>query len=112
MRYVPSLPPPITVPEETGEVHALTAVKPAKRVQQRSLAPLVKQHFAPREPAPEVEKAAPADIQPDRRLNEERRKYCRRAAQQPVLIDLRPGGDRRRRSQRMTDVATSIDEEA
>jgi len=112
MRYVPSLPPPITAPEETGEVHGLTAIRPAKPVQQRTLVPLVKQRFAPREPAAEAEKAKPADRQTDQRSNEDRRTYRRRVSQQPVLLDLRPGGDRRRRSQRITDVATSIDEEA
>jgi len=112
MRYVPSLPPSITAPEETGEVHAMAAVRPAKPVQQRTLVPLVKQRSAPREPSAKAGQTAPADRQTDQRSNEERRKYSRRASQQPVLIDLRPGGDRRRRNQRITDVTTSIDEEA
>lgn len=112
MRYVPSLPPPITAPEETGEVHGLTAVRPAKPVQQRTLVPLVKQRFAPRESSAPVGQAVPANRKTDQRSNEERRKYRRRVSQQPMLLDLRPGGDRRRHNQRITDIATSIDEEA
>lgn len=112
MRYVPSLPPPVAVPEETGEVHGLTAVRPAKPVQQRSLVPLVKQRFAPRGAASPAGQKAAGARQAELRSHEDRRKYCRRVSQERVLIDLRPGVDRRRRSQRATDIATSIDEEA
>lgn len=111
MRYVPSLPPPLTAPEDTGELQALAAVNPAKPVRQRTLVPMVKQNFAQREPAEAAQLAPPAS-QIERRAGADRRVYCRRVQHQPVLLDLRPGVDRRRRSQRKTDIATSIDEEA
>jgi hypothetical protein len=111
MRYVPNLPPPLTAPEETGELHALAAVKPVKPVQQRTLVPIVKQRFAEREPT-EGGQIAPTGSEIERRTGADRRTYCRRIQHQPVLLDLRPGVDRRHRSQRKTDIATSIDEEA
>jgi hypothetical protein len=111
MRYVPSLPPPLAAPEETGELQAVGAVNPAKPVRQRTLVPMVKQHFAEREPG-EGGQIAPTGSEIERRAGADRRVYCRRIQQQPVLADLRPGVDRRRRSQRKTDIATSIDEEA
>ncbi len=45
-------------------------------------------------------------------FQEERRKAVRRVSRQPVLVELRSGLDRRRRSLREGDIVEHIDEEA
>lgn len=109
MKYVPSLPPPVTGLEVWRDVRALTAVRrtaAAKPVQPRTLSPQV---IPPRgevavEPMQEVERREP--------VQESRRKYCRRISHQPILEELRSGVERRKNRQRGSDETDHIDEEA
>jgi hypothetical protein len=78
-------------------------------VQKRTLPPLVSYpHYAqsetPPEPVGEIEKRQTF-------FQEDRRTYCRRVAQQPILEELRSGVDRRKHSQRGGDIMNHIDEE-
>lgn len=107
MKYVPSLPPPSGV-ENRREVWGLGAVKPARRVEPRTLPPLVtQQHGASQEvaakPVMENDMREPAQ--------ESRRKYCRRVSHQPMLEELRSGLERRRHQQRGSDDTEHVDEE-
>lgn len=108
MKYVPSLPPPVTGIEAWRDARALTAVKrtaAAKPVQPRTLQPLVipPHGQAAVEPLQEVEKREPE--------HESRRKYCRRVHHQPMLEELRSGVERRKNRQRGDDDIDHIDEE-
>jgi hypothetical protein len=108
MKYVPSLPPPLTGAVDRYEWRALPRVQATHPVQPRSLPPLVFQRRR-REPL------RAAVEQPERRhdphVNGERRSYCRRTEHLPVLLELRSGIDRRRHAQRATDHAEHVDEE-
>ena len=109
MKYVPSLPPPVTVPGEGYGVKALTRVRSTKPVQPRTLPPLVvqphKQPVAPPEPIPHDERR---HAEP---LPEERRAYCRRTNHLLVLEELRSAIERRQHKHRGTDATEHIDEE-
>jgi hypothetical protein len=107
MKYVPSL-PPVSGVENRREVHALSAVKPVKRVQPRTLPPLVIQPHASHQKA-----AAESTRENEKReaAQESRRKYCRRVSHQPMLEELRSGLERRRHQQRGSDDTEHINEE-
>ena len=103
MRYVSSFPPPVKSPN-TRQVGGLTAVRAVKPVQLQ-------------EPNFELQTAQKEAV----RLEEERqrrsegqfvdrRMVCRRVTQRPVLVELRSGMERRRRSQREGDPVDHIDE--
>lgn len=89
MRFASSIPPatPTTEPRQVASLIGVHAVKP---VQERA--------------QPEVESAAAREealrrIEEQQRRNlpaQDRRKYCRRAQNLPVLVELRSGVDRRR----------------
>jgi hypothetical protein len=107
MKYVPSL-PPVSGVENRREVSALFAVKPVKRVQPRTLPPLVIQPHATHQ------EAAAEPVRKDERrepVQESRRKYCRRVSHQPMLEELRSGLERRRHQQRGSDGTEHIDEQ-
>jgi hypothetical protein len=114
MKYVPSLPPVVTGVTDRLDVYALTRVKPVKPVQERTLVPLVVHPHGEVKDKP----GASEDVaeQPVRRhdphLQGERRVYCRRVKQQPILIELRSGPDRRRHNQRGSDTLDHVDVEA
>jgi hypothetical protein len=103
MRYVSSIPPPPKSPN-TRQVGGLTAVRSVKAVQLQE--PNVDQQAVQREAVRlEEERQRRSEGQfPDRR------KICRRVTQQPVLVELRSGVERRRRSQREGDPVDHIDE--
>lgn len=110
MKYVPSLPPPITAPADSFGVKALTRVKSVRPVQERTLPPLVTQRH-------NYSEAPPDTIQHDERrhaepLPEERRVCCRRINHLPVMEELRSAIERRRHKQRGSDSTEHIDEEA
>lgn len=109
MKYVPSLPPPVSGIEDWRQKRALAAVRRTKPVQPRTLPPLVIQPHrshqdVAEEPVQEVERRELA--------HEERRKYCRRISRQPMLEELRSGVERRHNRQRGDDDVDHIDEEA
>lgn len=111
MRNVPSIPPPVAVPEEAGEVRQIAQARPVKPVSERSISPLVVTHFRPAE----SEQAMPGESQPSpsRRGEADRRKYCRRLDQKPErLMDTRTGLERRRRNRRGDDIRTNVEEKA
>jgi len=105
MRFVSSL-PPVSMSPTTRQVGALTridAVKPissgdqavptvGQQAPRQETTPLVKQQYQRAEPF------------------EDRRKICRRVSQQPVLVELRSGPDRRRHNMRADDLVDHIDE--
>lgn len=108
MKYVPSLPPPVSGIEDWRAKRALAAVRRARPVQPRTLPPLVIQPHRPpheaAEPVQEIERREP--------VRESRRKYCRRISHQPILEELRSGVERRKNRQRGSDDTDHIDEEA
>ena len=108
MRFVPSLPPPITVAKEGLELKALARVKPAKPVQARTLPPLVVQRHA-RSEAPR-DHTGQQERRHDAQVHGERRTYCRRIEHLPILVELRSGIDRRRQKQRGGDLTEHVDE--
>lgn len=109
MRFVPSLPPPITVAIDGLEVKALTRVKPVKPVQARTLPPLVVQRHALLEASSDL--TGQQEKRHDTHMHGERRTYCRRIEHLPILVGLRSGTDRRRHKQRGEDATEHVDEE-
>lgn len=108
MKYVPSLPPPITGVADKWAINGVSRVKPTKPVQERTLPPLVTypqyaQHETPPGSIEETERRHKEPFQ-------ERRMYCRRVAHQPILEELRSGVERRRNRQRGGDLTDHIDE--
>ena len=107
MRIVPSL-PPVTKSPNTRQPQELTRIHAVKPVQlQEQTVPNVEQHSAHQEAARLVEQQRHHEGP-----FEDRRKVCRRVAQQAVLVDLRSGLDRRRHNQREDDLVDHIDETA
>lgn len=109
MKYVPSLPPPVTGVPDRVEVQALAVVGPARPVQPRSLPPLVTRrsnpvHSTPTETALKLEKRVAEPLHQDRRV------YCRRFLPHSPLIELRSSTGRRKIKQRGDDKADNIDE--
>ncbi len=107
MRYVTSLPPVPTSPN-TRQVGGLTRVQAVKPLQTGDQAVPIVQNRSPRqEPAPPVvlqrQHSGPF---------EDRRKACRRSRQQPVLVELRSGVERRRHNMRADDIVDHVDETA
>lgn len=108
MQYVPLDLPPSHPPDERGTQRVVPA-QVAKDATASPVAPIAfnfkpqeKRHRAP---------AAAAEAHAFRERSEgERRKYCRRLHNTPVLYDIRVMIDRRKRNQRKTDLTTSIDE--
>jgi hypothetical protein len=114
MKYVPSLPPPVSGVEDRREVQALAAVKPSKRVQPRTLPPLLIQpHGVHQENVAGLQRETAAKQAEKRRepIQESRRKYCRRVSHQTMLEELRSGLERRHHRQRENDTAEHIDEQ-
>jgi hypothetical protein len=114
MKYVPSLPPPASVPTDRWENDGLTAVRPVKPVQERSLPPLIFHRRPRRQAEPEAEPVPAGEVEKRHAtpLPEERRSCCRRTLHQTIPMELRSGTDRRRHNQRKTDSTEHIDEEA
>ncbi|MDP2693268.1 MAG: hypothetical protein Q8O58_00130 [Gallionella sp.] len=115
MKYVPSLPPPVTSARAELRVEALTGIKPARPVKARTRPPPTLQpherHVAPPEVAGKEEAAGKEEKRHDPHVHGERRLYCRRLERLPMLVELRSEIDRRRRNQRASDIAEHIDVE-
>ena len=105
MHIVPSL-PPVTKSPNTRQVGGLTAIHSVKAVQfEEAAVPVVEQQSVQQETARLVEQQRHHEGP-----FEDRRKYCRRVAQQAVLEDLRSGLDRRRHNLRADGLVDHIDE--
>lgn len=111
MKYVPSLPPVAAGAPEALDVHAMSGVKAAKPVQERTLPPLVMQRHAHSGAAP-AELAGHPERRHDPHVQGERRTYCRRVEHLPVLVELRSGMERRHHTQRKGDATEHVDEQA
>ncbi len=110
MKYVPSLPPLVTGPADSLDVYALSSVKAAKPVQERTLPPLVVHRQMQFDAAPsEITKRQ--ERRNDPHVQGERRTYCRRIDHPSLLAELRSRMERRRRKQRMNDTMEHVDEE-
>lgn len=110
MKYVPSLPPVATGATDSLDVYALSSVKPAKPVQERTLPPLVVHRQVQFDAAP-PEIAEQQAKHRDTHVQAERRTYCRRIEHLPLLVELRSRMERRRHKQRMDDTTEHVDEE-
>ena len=107
MKYVPSLPPPVTGVGAGLEVKALAGIKRVKPVQARTLPPLVVQpHTRHETPAVTAKKE---EKRHDPHVHGERRIYCRRIEHLPILVELRSGMERRRHNQRADDITEHVD---
>jgi len=107
MRYVPSLPPPFTVVTDRWGIAPTARVGPVKRVEERTIPPLVfqqRRHVQP-ELLPEPGAANPHA----QTFQEDRRSCCRRVTHLPILEEFRSGVDRRRRNQRRGDETEHVD---
>jgi len=105
MRTIPSLPPPIAVPEEGPEVKALGASRAARRVTEPAKPPRVVSRYTP---LPQREES-----KEEHRSGEDRRKLCRRLDKNiHPLMDTRADMDRRCRNRREADIKTNVEEEA
>lgn len=104
----------VAVPKKTDdtEIKSVYAAKPSKPAADAH-APFALEFKPPEKSRPPVARA-PAEQRTEQvfqeRSQEERRKYCRRLQNVPVLYDLRVGADRRRKNQRKSDITTAIDE--
>lgn len=111
MRNVPSLPPPITIPEEAPGVKPLSSGRAARRVTEPSGPPRVVSHYGPGPVHERTEKEPPTEEH--RSSSGDRRKMCRRIDKKPPpLMDTRADGDRRHRNRRKEDIKTNVEEEA
>lgn len=105
MQYVPSLPPIGTPTPDSGAVKAVAHVAAIPGITEQTATayrpltnpaplPAISRRWVPRPTMDETE----------------RRTYCRRIHDAPVLEELRSGMDRRRHNQRKSDLTTAIDE--
>lgn len=109
MKIVPSLPPVVTAEKVDLGVEALAPVKAVKPVQPHTPPTLVVQ---PRTyPRASPDKAEHEERRHNVQVHGERRTYCRRIEQLPMLIELRSGFDRRRHNQREDDIREHVDEQ-
>ena len=107
MKYVPSLPPPVTGAGAGLAVKAVAGIRRVKPVQVRTSPPLAAQPHARREVSSEA--VAKQEKRHDPLVHGERRIYCRRIEHLPTLVELRLGTDRRRHNQRIDDTTEHVD---
>jgi hypothetical protein len=70
---------------------------------------MIRQHFDPRRMQQRPRPAASrVELTRDERIEQDRRKMCRRIYNVPVMLDTRSGTDRRGESRRDVDIATHI----
>lgn len=97
-------------PKKTDETE-VKSVYAAKPVREAKFAPFLAELKLPARPRAQAPSEKPQTEQAFRdRVGEERRKYCRRLQNRPVLYELRVTEERRKRNQRKDDITTSIDE--
>ncbi|MGA8863924.1 MAG: hypothetical protein WBM09_02435 [Gallionella sp.] len=109
MKIVPSLPPVVTAEKVELGVDALSPVKPVKPVQPGTPPYQAEQPRA--HPNASPDNAAHEERRHDVEMHGERRIYCRRIEQRPMLVELRSGFDRRRHNQREDDIKEHVDEQ-
>lgn len=113
MQFVPVNRAPSLEKKDDTEISSVYAARPAKTADARHVAPFPLE-FKPVErrtlSAPPVLPEEKPTVDFQERSIEERRKYCRRLQNQPILYNLRAGPDRRRKNQRKGDLTTAIDE--
>src|SRR3972149_8898115 len=103
MQFTPSLPPPIRVPEESGEINKLSEIKKVKDVLEQPVSvPTIKQHARHDPPSGLAETSEKRNAESELA---ERRTFCRRIGHQTLLAELRSEADRRRRKQRKNDLS-------
>lgn len=108
MRYAPSLPPLVEVPE-SGTLKQAQHAQPVRPVRERLFPAHVAEHYPHRESA----EVPPALAETEEKRNgKERRQYCRRIASAEPLLETRSEFERRKRNRRRGDLATSVDEKA
>lgn len=107
MRYTPDF-PLIKPVAETDVPGPLFAVQPPRRVEPRTMVPLVTQRF--RRKARETEEET-VPLQTEQRVRPDRRQMCRRFQRLQAFLDTRSRVDRRKKVRREGDVATNLDEE-
>lgn len=113
MKYVPSNPPPRTLPDDYWPAKSPTSVRAVKPVQPRSTPPLVTSQYHAADAASPKE-LPEANGQEKRLLSgdgTERRTVCRRVFNRSVLFELRSSVDRRRNRQRETDRLENISQQ-
>jgi len=107
MRNVQSPPPLVTPVPDDGSVKPAHRVAAAAAVRERTLPPVVYRPRGPTPPWPGISRQrVPRTTGPAG----DRRRLCRRLIEQPVLLELRSGPDRRHHCQREGDITTAIDE--
>lgn len=105
MKYVTSLPPLVEVPDAVG-IRELYRAQAVRRVHERLFPAHIVEHYPHQEA--DVEQAAQEE---EKRSYEERRLVCRRIEPAELLLETRSSVERRRKSRRRSDAATSVDEE-
>jgi hypothetical protein len=99
--------------EQPGDIQELAAITPAKRPSERTIPPLIRWRFArPKQEEQRAPREERLSVPPAERSRKERRKYCRRISDGPILLDTRSRRDRRRDKRRSADLTTSIAVEA
>lgn len=109
MRYVPSIPPPVS-PADTEGVKLVERARAVRPVSRPVVAPIVITHY--RRPA---EAGAEERVEEgvEHRTETDRRSFCRRIGKErdKLLLDSRADQERRRNNRRQADIRTNIDEE-
>lgn len=110
MRFVPSV-PPADFPAGEDEPRPVRAVGPVRRVEARMRVPQVFPRFR-RKVRPVEESVEPVveSVVQETRTIADRRKWCRRLLHTHPVLDTRSGEERRKRSGRSKDIATTLDE--
>jgi predicted ABC-class ATPase len=103
------LPPSVKGLEDINEVTKLTEIKPVKSVPERTQPSLV---FRPSTRAEYQHNLIKTFERRNAEIHLDRRTICRRIKTQPLLKELRSKVDRRRHTQRKTDITEHIDEDA
>lgn len=110
MRYTEDF-PLIKPVAETDVPGPLFAVQPPRRVEPRTMAPLVIQRFRRKARNAEAANEENPEPQTEQRIRPDRREMCRRFQRVQAFLDTRSRIDRRKKVRREGDVATNLDEE-
>lgn len=107
MRFVPSV-PPVVAPIGEEEPRPVRAIRSVRRVEAHMRVPQVIPRFRRKvRPANEL---AGEPVAQEMRTVADRRKWCRRLLHGHPVLDTRSGEERRKRSGRSKDIATTLDE--
>ena len=110
MRYVQSLPPLVEPAAEETAVNAVAHVTAAHNVTEQHQALIAyRKHMGNAAELPAINQSWVPRLDP---IESDRRKFCRRLQNSPMLHELRSGKNRRLRNQRKGDITTAIDEKA